>query len=198
MLAVRLRFVFGRAFAHAHAEPVEDGSEPPPSPVDEAAAGDEEERDASVERQLRAREDAATAGDRAGVARAERELDRLADQAPPDESGKAKPQDPYDRMIAAFRFKQAPLYVQQIESSSSDHRLFVRLNEDAFCLLTADARQAAAAAVYDPADRQLRSEGVDDFEFILVPLRLEDAEAKDALAIGRRGRMQLTRAGRAC
>lgn len=175
-----------------------DDSEPPPSPTEETEPDDGEQRDASVERQLAARDDAAAAGDRAGVTRAERELDRLAAEEPRDHSGKPKPKDPYDRMTSDFRFKQAPLYVQQIESSSSDHQLFVRVNEDAFCLLTDAARQAAVAAVYDPADRLLRRGGVDDFEFILVPLTLEDADAKAALAVGKRGRVQLTHAGREC
>ena len=101
------------------------------------------------------------------------------------------------RMLDEFRFKQAPLYVQQV-TSSDDHRIYVSVNRDAFCLLRARARLAAAAKVYEPADRRLRKGGVEDFEFILVPVAGTAPTDDRALAIGKRGRLRLTERGRNC
>jgi len=55
-----------------------------------------------------------------------------------------------------------------------------------------------AAAVYGPADRRLRRDGVRDFEFILVPLTDANPTENDALAIGVNGRLRLTTKGRGC
>jgi len=136
-------------------------------------------------------------GDRGGVARAERELDRLAEAEQEIETDSPGSEDPYMRVVLGLGFKQAPLYVQQ-SISSSDHRLFVRVNEDAFCLMGVDERWDAAAAVYGPADEQLRRDGVRDFEFILVPLTDTDPTEDEALALGRNGRLRLTAKGRDC
>ena len=131
------------------------------------------------------------------MARAERELDRLADAEPSENTGTSQAQDPYVRVLDDFRFKEAPLYVQQVESSS-DHRLFVRVNRDAFCLNTVATRKEAATAVYERADTRLRRAGVRDFEFILVPLGEPAPNERDALAVGKAGRLRLTPTGRDC
>ena len=102
-------------------------------------------------------------------------------------------------MLDDFHFKQAPLYVEAVSSSAEgDHRLFVRVDRNAFCLMTTDARRAATDRVYAPADRKLRRDGVTDFEFILGPMRETGPTADEALAIGRRGQLRLTPRGRAC
>ena len=169
---------------------------PTPSPTPTSSADSKESRDTAIERRLDERAKAAAAGDRAGVSRAERELDRLAAQTQNGSTARSK--DPYLRLVTGFRFKTAPLYVQQIEYSSSDHQLFVRVNRDAFCLLTQAARIDAVEKVYGPADRALREADVRDFEFLLVPLSDRVSSEKDALAIGAATRVRLTRAGSDC
>ena len=101
-------------------------------------------------------------------------------------------------VVIGFRFKVAPLYVQQIESEESAHRLHVRVNRDAFCLMTPEARLSAAKAVYGPAEATLERAGSDDFRFILEPLGAEAASRRNALAIGSGGKLRLTRAGQDC
>ena len=172
----------------------EDDAESPPAAEDEDLR-ESERRDAEIERHIVERERAAAAGDRDAVARAERELDRLAEED--TETDRPSDDDPYTRVVLGFPFKQAPLYVQQTESSS-DHRLFVRVNQDAFCLAKPNDRLKAAAAVYAPADRQLRRDGVRDFEFILVPMTDSNPTEDDALAVGVNAQLRLTPKGRDC
>jgi len=162
------------------------------------AAAVQARHDAAVDRQLRAMSRAARRGDSSGIVAAQRELDRLARSDPGGPPRPSSARDPFQRLLDDFRFKQGPLYVQQVESFEDAHRIFAAVDRDAFCLLTPTARRQAAAAVYGPADRRLRRSGVDDFEFILVPLTARPATREQALAIGDRGRLRLTRRGRGC
>jgi len=162
------------------------------------AAAVQARHDAAVDRQLRAMSRAARRGDSSGVAAAQRELDRLAHSDPAGPPRPSTARDSFQRVLDDFRFKHGPLYVQQVESFKGAHRIFVAVDRDAFCLLTPAARRQAAAAVYGPADRRLRRSGVDDFKFILVPLTARLARREQALAIGDRGRLRLTRRDRGC
>ena len=175
------------------------GAETPPSPTPSPtrdAQTQAERRDTDIEKQLRARAKAAAADDRDAVSAAEKELDRLTDEAPPP-AAQGGSEDPFFDQIKTFPFKQAPLYVQQIVSGA-DHRLFARVNEDAFCLLTPEAREDGASTVYAPMQARLRSAGVNDFEFWLTPLSSAMPRERDALAVGRDGSLRLTAAGHAC
>ena len=152
-------------------------------------------RDTEIERQLRLRTKAAAEGDATAVAAAEQALDRLAAQAPPAVRGRS--QDPFFRAVEEFAFKRAPLYVQQIVSGA-DHRLFARVNEDAFCLLAKGAREKAVTTVYTPMEARLRAAGVTDFVFVLTSLSAATPKERDALAIGEGGQVRLTPDGEAC
>jgi hypothetical protein len=64
--------------------------------------------------------------------------------------------------------------------------------------MTPDDRRAAAEQVYGPAARRLRRVGVSDFELLVVPVTPTAPRDDQALAVGRGGRLQLTRRGRNC
>lgn len=143
---------------------------------------------------------AARAKDRAGVARAQRRLDELARTDPTPASGAPGPPsaDDYRGALDGLAFKQGPLYVQQITTSDSDHVAFVSVIVDQFCLATIAARTQAANAVYAPLDARLRKAGVTDFAFLVVPVTQTAPTRGQALAIGRHGRLRLTKRGRTC
>lgn len=161
------------------------------APDGASASPDPEARDAEVERHLAERARAAAAGDRQGVRRAEVRLDELAAQT---ERPAPASDDPFLALVQSFKFKQAPLYVQQIESLLDTRELVVRVNRDAFCLLDEPARRAAVSSVY----AELLTHGVDDFELILTPLEERTSARADALALGRGGAAELTPAGVTC
>jgi len=98
----------------------------------------------------------------------------------------------------ACAFKQGPLYVQQLLTTTGESRAFAAVLRDYFCLLTEQARTEAAAAVYGPLQRRMRDEGVADFELIVIPVTQTAPRAEAALAVGREGRLRLTARGRAC
>lgn len=131
------------------------------------------------------------------MAAAQRKLDALAPQASgPDERSPAA--DAYVRLVDDFKFKVAPLYVQQLQSSTKDHVLFASVDRAAFCLQTAAAKRDAIEAVYRPAERSLRADGIRDFELILVALTERSPRRANALAIGQRGRIRLTKRAERC
>lgn len=130
---------------------------------------------------------------------AERELAKLnaQDTKPPSRSTAT---NAYARILDDFAFKAAPLYVVQIESSPDpgDHLLFVSVDLAPFCLLSHAAQRQAVEAVFLPADRLLRAAGIRDFEFVLVGVSQRAPRRKDALAVGKSGRLMLTARSRRC
>ncbi|MGI8623744.1 MAG: hypothetical protein ACR2NB_09735 [Solirubrobacteraceae bacterium] len=88
----------------------------------------------------------------------------------------------------------------QIESSPDpgDHLLFVSVDLAPFCLLSPAAQRQAVEAVFLPADRMLRTAGIRDFEFVLVGVSQRAPRRKDALAVGKSGRLMLTARSRRC
>lgn len=145
-------------------------------------------------------ERAAEAKDRSGVAQAQRRLDALAGaerKQHSDEVPEPEP-DPFQAVLEDFRFKQGPLYVQQIDTSGGDHRAYVAVIAAQFCLSTPEARLDAARAVYAPLDRRMRAANIKNFEFVVVPTSETEKKLADALAIGRGGQLRLTARGRAC
>lgn len=175
-----------------------DPGRPAPRPATVAAEQSTAERqDSLVDDALRAMHQAAVAGDRPGVDRAWQQLEQLArsDPAPKAPSTAA---DPYERAMDDFAFKRAPLYVQQISTTDGSHRVYAGVDRAAFCLLTTDARLAAVRGAYAPLDRRLRSAGVDDLQFVVVPLTRQEATLDRAFAVGRRATIRLTARGRRC
>lgn len=150
-----------------------------------------------VDQLVAARARAALAGDRQAVAATERRLDRLARRQPARMTG-ATGRGPFGRMLDAFRFKQAPLFVLQNQTTGGSHVLFSRVDRAAFCLQTPAARLAAVRRTYAPLDRGLRRHRVRDFVWYVVPIGTRAATPRGALAIGRGGRAALTTAGRTC
>jgi hypothetical protein len=184
--------------ADSPSTPSREGTPADGAKEDETAPSASEERvDESIERSLEQRRRAAAAGDRAAVARAEDRLVEWAERRPEGDTGPPVA-DPFERMLEAFEFKTAPLYVETITSSDDSHRLFVSVDKNAFCLMTPAARRRAVEAVYLRADRMLRSEGVDDFAFILVPLTSRAPATRLALARGRGGRVRMIAGPRGC
>lgn len=172
-----------------------------PSNQAKAPAGAEaaDRRDIDIDRANEQLARAAGAEDRAGVLRAQRELDELARTSPGLGGSSPRSADPYQRAFDDFSFKRGPLYVQQLITGGDDHRAFVAVIKDHFCLLTTAARRQAADAVYQPLDRRLRDAGIDDFAFIVIPLtQTAPATSAAALAVGRRGKLRLTARGRTC
>lgn len=137
--------------------------------------------------------------DRAAVALAERRLDALA-RTPAEQAAMRRPsEDAFNRALDTFRFKQAPLYAQQLVSEADDHRALAAVFREHFCLKAPDARSAAAQAVYGSLERRMRAAGITDFEFVVIPLTsTADLTTIRPLAIGRHGRLRLTRRGRSC
>ena len=183
-----------------------DGSRPSPQEngtparegVDDARPPSPEERlEESIEHTLEERNRAAAAGDRAAVAEAESRLDESAKRLAKPRPG-PPPRDPFERVLEAFEFKTAPLYVETITSTDDSHRLFVSVDKNAFCLRRPTARRRAVEAVYLPADKMLRARGVNDFDFVLVPTTTVAPTTRIALARGRRGRLQMIAGPRAC
>jgi len=168
-------------------------TQPAPPPGRQAA----DARDNAVERQITEMHRAARAGDISAVGRAQRELERLA-ATDPGPATKSSASDPFTRVVEEFAFKRAPLFVQQISTTESSHRLYAGVDRAAFCLLTPDARQAAVDGALEPIDRRLRAEGISDLQFVVVALTRTAATMDRALAIGRRGSVRLTQRGRAC
>lgn len=157
-----------------------------------------QDHDLAVDRANSALRQAAAEKDRPGVLRAQRQLDALARDDPGPQSAGPGGDDAYAEVIGTLRFKQAPLYVQQVATSDSDHRAFVAVFAEQFCLLTTEARTQAARAVYEPLERRMRAQDVTDFELVLVPLSESAPTRARALAVGRDGRLALTARGRAC
>ena len=175
-----------------------DAGRPAPSPATVAVDRPAVERhDSLVDDALRAMRQAALAGDRLGVDRAQQQLEQLA-QTDPAPKTPSTARDPYERAMDDFAFKRAPLYVQQISTTAGSHRVYVGVDRAAFCLLTSTARLAAIRGVYAPLDRRLRSAGVSDLEFVVVPLTRTAATIERALAVGRSGAIRLTARGRKC
>jgi hypothetical protein len=165
---------------------------------DDAGQSSAEERlDESIERTLERRKRAAAAGDRAAVAQAESRLDELAERLPEPNTG-PPPSDPFERLLEAFEFKTAPLYVETITSTEDSPRLFVSVDKNAFCLKTPAVRRRAVEAVYLSADKLLRARGVNDFDFVLVPTATAAPTTRMALARGHSGRLRMIAAPRGC
>jgi len=143
---------------------------------------------------------AARAKDRAAVGRAQRKLDELArsDPSPAVDAAGPPSTDQYRNVIDGFAFKQAPLYVQQITTSDSDHDAFVAVIVEQFCLSTIDVRTKAANSVYEQLDARLRKAQITDLAFIVVPVTQTAPTRGQALAIGRGGHLRLTKRGRTC
>jgi hypothetical protein len=175
------------------------GSEPAaPSATTPAGSRESEEaHDNAVEAELDAMQSAARRGDRPGVGRAQRELERL-HAADPSAPKKSAADDPFERAFDEFPFKRAPLFVQQITQTQGSHRVFAGIDRTTFCLLTIEARIAAVEGAYGPIERRLRADRIDDLEFVVVPQRQTAPTIDDALAIGRDGSARLTRDGRGC
>jgi len=165
------------------------------TPDPPAAAG---EREQAVDRANTELRRAARQEDRAAVLRAQRELDELAGEDPDPQAAGPGEEDGFSRAIAGLRFKQGPLYVQQLLTTTGESRAFAAVLRDYFCLLTEQARTEAAAAVYGPLQRRMRDEGVADFELIVIPVTQTAPRAEAVLAVGREGRLRLTARGRAC
>lgn len=176
-------------------------STPAPAPrepaAQQAARQAEEQREVLVERQVEAMRDAAVRGDRTATARAQQELERLARSAPAQQPG-SPADDPFERMLEEFAFKRAPLFAQQITSAEGSRRLYVGVDRAAFCLLTPAARRTAVEGAYRPVDARLRADGIDDLQFVVVPLIQTRPTQAQALAIGENRAVRLTRRGRGC
>jgi len=175
------------------------GSQPaaperPALPAGQQAADD---HDNAIERELAAMKRAANNRDPSAVGVAQRELERLAATDPtPAKASAAK--DPFVRVFEEFGFKRAPLYVQQISTTDGSHTVYAGVDRASFCLLTADARQAAVEGAYKPIDRRLRAAGVRDLRFVVVVLTQTTATSDQALAIGEHAGVRLTSRGRRC
>lgn len=157
----------------------------------------EERVDESIERTLEERNRAAAAGDRTAVTQAESKLDELAKRVPEQDTSPPVT-DPFERLLEAFDFKTSPLYVETITSTDDSHQLFVSVDKNAFCLQRLPARRRAVEAVYLPADKMLRAQGVNDFDFVLVPTTAAAPTTRMALATGRGGRLRMIAGRRGC
>jgi hypothetical protein len=165
--------------------------------VDDDGPSSPEQIDESIERTLEERNRAAAVGDRAAVTEAERRLDESAKRLPEPDTG-PPPRDPFDRVLEAFEFKTAPLYVETITSTDGSHQLFVSVDKDAFCLRRPTARRRAVEAVYLPAEKMLRAREVNDFDFVLVPTTTAAPTTRMAMARGRGGRLRMIAGRRGC
>lgn len=172
-------------------------SPPDAAPSDEPNQQAEEQHDVLVERQLEAMHSAAVRGDRSATARAQQELERLARSAPTQQPSSSA-DDPFQRMLDEFAFKRAPLFAQQVTSAEGSRRLYVGVDRAAFCLLTPDARRTAVERAYQPVDERLRADGIDDLQFVVVPLTQSRPTQAQGLAIGEDRAVRLTRRGRGC
>lgn len=181
------------------------GSDSPPAPkqagptaaqqlADEQAA-DRHDRD--VARAVTAMQRAAIRGDRAALARAQSNLERLA-ETDPTPAKRSTASDPFQRAIEEFAFKRAPLFVLQVRTTDGSHRITAGVDRSAFCLMTPVARQAAVRGAYDPLDRRLRTDGVGNLRFVVVALTQREPTAKQELAIAASGTVRLTTRGRTC
>lgn len=172
----------------------------PKSAGERAAERAGDERDIEIDSVNAQLERAAKAKDRAGVAQSQRRLDALASaerEHPGDEAPESDP-DPYQAVLEDLRFKQGPLYVQQIDTSGGDRRAYIAVIGAQFCLSTPEARLDAARAVYAPLARRMRAANIENFEFVVVPTSETEKKLADALAIGRGGQLRLTARGRDC
>lgn len=142
---------------------------------------------------------AAHAKDRRAVARAQRKLDELA--RTDTTTGSPAALSVYQQALGAFKFKQAPLYAQQLLSSdvNDDHRAYAGVMEDLFCLSSTKTREGAATAVYAPLEQRMRKAGITDFALIIVAVaQRANPQESQALAIGRHGQLRLTKRGQTC
>lgn len=173
----------------------EESERPSPAPPVSREAVDR--HDTAIDRQLETMRRAAASGDRAAVARAQSTLERLA-QTHPAAARTSSARDPFERMLEDFPFKRPPLVAQQVTTTRGDRRVFAGVDRAAFCLLTPAARREAVEAVHRPADARLRTDGITDFELVVVALTRSVATLDQALAIGRGNSVRLTSRGRSC
>jgi len=155
--------------------------------------------DDAIERANRDLLQAAKAGRRRDVARAEAALaqaTRRRDAA--DKSPAHLPRDPFERELDGFPIKESPLFVQQVTSSDGDHKLFVSVSRPLLCLQSPADRPRRVHETYDPVERRLRGAGIEDFEMIVTPLTLQAPTLSDALVVASGDTVVLTSRGRAC
>jgi len=177
------------------------GSGPPEGPkgTPRSAAGVEEQRrealDAAIDDANAAMLEAARQGDGMRLAAAERKLDDLArqDEPPPSAGG-----DAIERATDRIRFKQAPLFIQQVTLIGEGSRIYAGVSADQFCLHTPSDRRAAVQELYDDLDDYLRTRQVRDLELVVVPFGEGDAKMRDAIAIARGGKVRLRGRARTC
>ena len=178
------------------APPAAKQAEPPTAQqlADERAA---DRHDRAVTREVAAMQRAALRADRSALARAQRNLERLA-ETDPKPAKRSTARDPFQRAIEEFDFKRAPLFVLQVRTTDGSHRMTAGVDRPAFCLMTPAAREAAVRAAYDPLDRRLRTDGVSDLRFVVVALTQREPTAKQELAVAASGTVRLTTRGRTC
>jgi hypothetical protein len=181
------------------------GSDSPPAATRAHPAGAQalaaeqaaDRHDRAVTHEVTAMHRAAIRGDRAALAGAERNLERLA-ETDPTPAERSTAQDPFRRAIDELGFKRAPLFVLQVRTTDGSHRISAGVDRYAFCLTTPAAREAAVRGLYDPLDKRLRADGVTDLRFVVVALTQREPTAKQELAIASRGAVRLTARGRTC
>jgi hypothetical protein len=104
---------------------------------------------------------------------------------------------PFGSVVKDLPVGEPPLRVRQYVVDEGEHELTARVPAREFlCARDPDARLAAVASFYRSADRRFRARGVQDLE-LTVAVLTEDVDELRPLARARRGKVALTRRGRA-
>ena len=103
----------------------------------------------------------------------------------------------FEKLVAELPIRKPPLYVEQYITSRGSSTVYTAVaSKRFFCNRSAARREAAVRSFYRDADRVFRRGGVDDFVQIVTPIA-ETTEELPALAVGRNGKVSLTKRGRA-
>ena len=103
----------------------------------------------------------------------------------------------FEKLVADLPIRKPPLFVEQYITSRGSSTVYTAVaTKRFFCGRSAARRKAAVSAFYRDADRVFRRGGVKNFVQIVTPIA-ETTERLPALAVGRDGKVSLTKRGRA-
>lgn len=103
----------------------------------------------------------------------------------------------FEKLVAELPIRKPPLFVEQYITSRGSSTVYTAVAPKRFfCGRSAARRKAAVSAFYEDANRVFRRGGVKDFVQIVTPIA-DTTESLPALAVGREGKVSLTKRGRA-
>lgn len=103
----------------------------------------------------------------------------------------------FEKIVSELPVRRPPLFVEQYITSKGSTTVYTAVAPRRFfCGRSPARRRAAVSSFYRDADRLFRRRGVKDFVLVVTPIA-ETTESLPALAMGRDGKVSLTRRGRA-